>query len=209
MKRKLLLIGGGGHCRSVLDSVLSLSTYDEIGIVDYYKTPVAGVPIVGQDEDLPELKANGWTDAFITVGSVGNTALRQRLFKLITEIGFTLPSVIDPTAVVAKDVIIGKGCFIGKGAIINAGTCIDDAVIVNTGAVIEHECKIGTLAHICPGAVLCGQVIIGEHTHVGAGSVVIQQIQIGNSTLVGAGSVVVKDLPAKVKAFGNPCKVVE
>ncbi|MBR1495686.1 MAG: acetyltransferase [Acidaminococcaceae bacterium] len=208
MKRKLLLIGGGGHCRSVLDSVLSLSAYDEIGIVDYNKTPVAGIPVVGQDEDLFDLKANGWTDAFITVGSVGDTSLRQRLFKLITEIGFTLPSIIDSTAVVAKDVIMGKGCFIGKGAIINAGTCIDEAVIVNTGAVIEHECKIEAFAHISPGTVLCGQVTIGEHTHVGAGSVVRQQIQIGSNTLVGAGSVVVKDLPAKVKAFGNPCKVV-
>ena len=209
MNRKLLLIGGGGHCRSVLDSVLSLSTYDEIGIVDYNKTPVAGILVVGQDEDLPDLNANGWTDAFITVGSVGDTTLRQRLFKLVTKIGFTLPSIIDPTAVLAKDVIVGKGCFIGKGAIINAGTCIDEAVIINTGAVIEHECKIGAFAHISPGSVLCGQVIIGEHTHVGAGSVVRQQIHIGNNTLVGAGSVVVKDLPAKVKVFGNPCKVVE
>lgn len=209
MKRNLLLIGGGGHCRSVLDSVLSLSKYNKIGIVDYDKTPVADIPVVGQDKDLPKLKANGWTDAFISVGSVGNTALRQRLYKLVTEIGFMLPAIIDPTAVVAKDVSIGKGCYVGKGAIINVGTCIGEVAIINTGAVIEHECKIGAFAHISPGTVLCGQVIVGEQTHIGAGTIIRQQIQIGNNTLIGAGSVVVSDIPKRVIAFGNPCKVVE
>ena len=209
MKRKLLLIGGGGHCRSVLDSVLSLSIYDEIGIVDYDKTPIADIPVVGQDEDLPKLKENGWTDAFITVGSVGNTVLRRRLYKLVTETGFALPVIIDPTAVVAKDVSIGKGCYVGKGAIINAGTCIDEAAIINTGVVVEHECKIGEFAHISPGTVLCGQVIVGEQTHIGAGTIIRQQIQIGSYTLIGAGSVVLSDIPERVKALGNPCKVVE
>lgn len=209
MKRKLLLIGGGGHCRSVLDSVLALSMYNEIGIVDYDKTPVADIPVVGQDEDLPILKVNGWTDAFITVGSVGNTALRKRLYKLVTETGFALPAIIDPTALVAKDVSIGKGCYIGKGAIINAGTCIDEAAIINTGAVIEHDCVIGEFAHISPGAVLCGQVFVGDNSHIGAGTIVRQQIKIGEDVLVGIGSVVVNDIPNHVKAYGNPCRVVE
>lgn len=209
MGRKLLLIGGGGHCHSVLDSVLQLSIYDAIGIVDYSNESVYGIPVVGKDEDLPHLKKSGWTDAFITVGSVGDTGLRRRLYKMVKDEGFTIPSVIDPTAIIAKNAVMGEGCFIGKGAIVNAGSKIGKAVIINTGAIIEHDCLIGEFAHISPGTVLCGQVTVGNDSHIGADTVVSQQIDIGENVLIGAGSVVVKNIPAGVKAYGNPCKVVE
>lgn len=206
---KLLLVGGGGHCSSVLSSVLALNKYEDVGIVDYTDTPVMGVSVVGRDENLSNLKEAGWTDAFITVGSIGNTGLRHRLYQMIKEIGFTVPSIIDPSAIVAQDVKIGEGCFVGKGAVLNSGTEIGECAIINTGAVIEHDCQIGAFSHISPGTVLCGQVRVGNDSHVGAGSVVRQQITIGNETLIGIGSVVVQNIPDQVKAFGNPCKVVE
>ena len=209
MSRKLLLIGGGGHCHSVLDSVLKLNEYDAIGIVDYTNASVNNIPVVGNDDDLPRLHKNGWTDAFITVGSIGNTDLRHRLYQLAKNEGFTMPSIIDTTAIVANDVVIDEGCFVGKAAIINAGSKIGKAAIINTGAIIEHDCVVGEFAHISPGSVLCGQVNIGNDSHIGAGSVVRQQIDIGNNSLIGAGSVVVKNIPANAKTFGNPCKVVE
>lgn len=209
MGKNLLLIGGGGHCSSVLSSVLANNYYDEVGIIDFTNTPVMGISVVGRDEDLPNLKKSGWTDAFITVGSIGNTGLRRRLYQMIKELGFIVPVITDPSAVVAQDVKIGEGCFVGKGVILNSGTEIGECAIINTGAVIEHDCKIGAFAHISPGTVLCGRVKVGNDSHVGAGSVVRQQITIGNETLIGMGSVVVQNIPDQVKAFGNPCKVVE
>lgn len=209
MKKKLLLIGGGGHCRSVLSSVLSLNKYEEIGIVDYADTSVLGVPVVGRDEDLPDLKKAGWTDAFITVGSIGDTSLRQRLYQMVVNNGLIVPAIIDATAIIAQDVKIAAGCFIGKGVILNSGSCIGKCAIINTGAIIEHDCLIGDFVHISPGTVLCGQVSVGNQSHIGAGSVVRQQIEIGKDVLVGAGSVVVSNIPDRVKALGNPCKVVE
>ncbi len=209
MGNKLLLIGGGGHCKSVLDSVLTLHAYDEIGIIDYTNVSVNGVPVVGQDEDLPNLHKAGWTDAFITVGSIGDTVLRRRLYKMISDIGFIVPAIVDSSAIVAQDVVLAAGCYVGKGAILNAGSNIGKASIINTGAVIEHDCVIGEFAHISPGAILCGQVIVGENSHIGAGAVVRQQIKIGEDVFVGIGSVVVHDIPNCVKAYGNPCRVVE
>ncbi len=209
MNKKLLLIGGGGHCRSVLSSALSLNEYEEIGIVDYTDASVSGVPVVGQDEDLPALKKAGWTDAFITVGSIGNINLRHRLYQMVTDNGFTVPTIIDTTAIIAQDVKVASGCYIGKGVILNSGSCIGKCAIINTGAIIEHDCVVGDFVHISPGTVLCGQVSVGNHSHIGAGSVVRQQIEIGKDVLVGAGSVVVSNIPDCVKAFGNPCKVVE
>ena len=156
MKKKLLLIGGGGHCRSVLSSVLSLSKYEEIGIVDYADTSVLGVPVVGRDEDLPDLKKAGWTDAFITVGSIGDTSLRQRLYQMVVNNGLIVPAIIDATAIIAQDVKIAAGCFIGKGVILNSGSCIGKCAIINTGAIIEHDCLVGDFVHISPGTVLAG-----------------------------------------------------
>ena len=206
--KRLLLIGGGGHCRSVLDAVLRAGMYDEIGIVDPdEQAGCPGVPVVGRDEDLPLLLASGWTDAFVTVGSIGNTARRRRLYRMIVELGFSVPVIIDPGAEVAGDVRIGSGSFIGKRAVVNAGSVIGDAVIINTGSVIEHTCGIGDFAHISPGSILCGQVMIGSDTHIGAGSVVRQGIEIGQRSIIGIGSVVVKNIPDEVVAFGNPCRV--
>lgn len=209
MGKKLLLIGGGGHCKSVLDSVLALHAYNEIGIVDYTNVPVNGVPVIGQDGDLPNLHKEGWTDAFITVGSIGDTMLRRRLYKMISDIGFAVPTIADSSAIVAQDVVLASGCYVGKGAILNAGSSIGKAAIINTGAVIEHDCVIGEFAHISPGAVLCGQVFVGDNSHIGAGAIIRQQIKIGEDVLVGIGSVVVNDIPNRVKAYGNPCRVVE
>lgn len=210
MKKKLLLIGGGGHCRSVLDSVMALNSYDEIGIIDnIINNPCLGISVIGTDDDLPTLKKNGWNDAIITVGSVGDTKARRRLYEMIKNLGFATPSIIDPTAIISREVVMKDGCFIGKRAVVNTGTILGECCIINSGAIIEHDCEIGMFAHVSTGAVLCGQVRVGSDTHIGAGTVVRQQITIGDDALIGAGSIVVRDISGHVKAYGNPCKVVE
>lgn len=209
MKKKIMLIGGGGHCHSVVDSVIVLGLYDEIGIVDTNDNSCLGVPVIGADEDIPKLMKDGWTDAFVTVGSVGNTAVRRKLYQMVSAYNLNVPAIIDPSAIIAKNVEIKEGTFIGKGAIINTGASLGVCSIINTGAVVEHDCVIGDFAHISPGAVLCGQVTVGNDSHIGAGSVVRQLITVGFASVIGAGSVVVKNIPDKVKAFGNPCRVIE
>ena len=217
MENKLLLIGGGGHCHSVIDSVLAGGIFTEIGVVaknqDNYNELMADTIIapylVGTDERLLKLFENGWNCAFITLGSVGNTRGRRTLYKTISELGFELPIIIDPSAVVSTKAVVEKGVFIGKRAVVNTGVKVGACAIINTGAIIEHDCVIGDFAHISPGTTLCGQVSIGSDSHIGAGSVVRQCNNIGANSLVGAGSVVVKDIPDNVKAYGNPCRVVE
>jgi len=208
-ERKILLIGGGGHCHSVLDSILTLGKYTDIGIIDNTESSVLGIPVVGTDEDIPRLMSEGWMDAFVTVGSVGNTKLRHKLFEMVKSIGMNIPTIIDPSAIVARGTVLSEGVYVGKKTVINAGSRIGTSAIINTGAIVEHDCIIGDFSHISPGSIVCGQVCIGNDSHVGAGSVVRQRIYIGNGVLIGAGSVVVKDILDDVKAYGNPCKVVE
>ena len=207
--KRILLIGGGGHCRSVIDSLLTTGIYDEIGIIDRTDISYRGIHIVGNDEDLESLHSYGWTDAFVTVGSIGDTSTRRRLFHMIKKTGYNIPVVIDPSAIVSDDSVLEEGVFIGKGAIINSGCSIGECSIINSGVILEHDCKIGPFAHISSGTVLCGQTKVGENTHVGAGSVVKQLVELGCDSLIGAGSVVIQDIPGSVKAYGNPCKVVK
>ena len=147
LKRKLLLIGGGGHCRSVLDTAIQLNIYDEIGIVDFADSSCLGVPVVGNDDDIPSLIREGWNEAFITVGSVGNTGIRRRLYEMVKKLNLAVPSLIDPTAVIANGVEIGEGTFVGKRAVVNTCSEIGICAIINTGAIIEHDCKIGEFSH--------------------------------------------------------------
>jgi sugar O-acyltransferase (sialic acid O-acetyltransferase NeuD family) len=206
---KLLLIGGGGHCKSVLDSLLETKQFAAIGIVDVRNnigTQIMGTPIVGCDDDLRQLFVNGYRYAFVTVGSIGNPQLRINLFHLIEEIGYEIPNIIDPSATVSRHAELSTGIFVGKQAVVNAGAAIHRGAIINTGAVVEHDCVVGEFAHISPGAVLCGQVNIGRHTHIGANSVIKQQLNIGEDVMIGMGSVVLRDVAARTTAYGNPCK---
>lgn len=208
--RKILLIGGGGHCRSVLDCIYRLNRYDTFGIVEREgENGLSSVPVVGTDADLPVLYNNGWREAVVTLGSIGNSERRRSLFDLLQEIGFTLPVIADPSAVISADTWIEEGTFVGKSAVINAGTHVGRCAIINTGAIIEHECKIGDFAHISPGAILCGSVNVEENSYIGAGAVVRQQIQIGHNVLVGAGSVIIRNVPGDCTVVGNPGRILK
>lgn len=212
MNKKLLLIGGGGHCKSVLDSILPSKEYSEIGIIDKNENnggSILGIPIIGCDDDLSKLYHDGYHYAFVTVGSIGKPSLRIKLFKMIEKVGFEIPNIIDSTAIVSSQVKMERGIFIGKNVVINVGTSLKDGSIINTASIIDHDCIINQFCHIAPGSVLCGEVEIGENTHIGAGSVIKQQIKIGSNTIIGMCSVVVKDIGDNLIAYGNPCVMIK
>lgn len=209
MNRKILLVGGGGHCKSVLDSLLNLNEYDEIGIIDKDEKAgnrVMGIPVFGCDDNLPALRDAGYQYAFVTIGSVGKPFLRVRLFDLVCKLGFIIPNIVDPSAKVSRYAVLENGIFIGKQSIVNAGAVISKGAIINSGAIIEHDCRIGAFAHISPGVVLGGGVTVGDNTHIGLNAAVKQNVCIGSDTIIGMGSVVTKDIKSGVKAYGNPCR---
>lgn len=205
-KKKLVLIGGGGHCRSVLDVVLRLNTFDEIVITDHSipaGTQIMGCEIVGGDGLLPRLYEEGFRYAFITVGSIGDTVLRRKLCQNALETGFLFPNIVDPSAAVAADAEPGTGIFVGKQAVINAGAVIGDMAIINTGAIVEHDCRIGGFSHISVGATLCGGASVGSGVFIGAHATVVQGVVIGRDSTIGAGALVLGDVPNETKVVGK------
>ncbi|OLN33518.1 acetyltransferase [Desulfosporosinus metallidurans] len=208
---KIVLVGAGGHALSVIDSIQSNGKYEIVGITDagaVVGEKVLGYEVIGNDAILTSVFDNGVEYAFVTVGSIGNTSLREKLFYMLKSKGFCLPAIIDNSSKIGSNVWLGEGIYVGKNTVVNAKSTIGDMAIINTGAIIEHGCCIDNFTHIGPGAVICGDVKIGAGTHVGANATVIQGVTIGDNSLIGAGSNVVHDVTSKVIAYGNPCKVV-
>jgi sugar O-acyltransferase (sialic acid O-acetyltransferase NeuD family) len=207
VKKKILLIGAGGHCASILDSIISNCIFEEVGIVANEELAIPlQAKLLGTDADLKSLKHNGFDFAFIAVGSIGNVSIRKELYAKVKKIGFELPNIIDPSAVVAKDAVFGEGIYLGKNSVIGARCTIGDCAIVNTAAVVEHDCVVGRFVHLSTSSSLCGGVKIGDCTHIGASSVVREGVSIGKNSMIGMGSVVLGNFGDGITAFGNPCK---
>lgn len=203
--QKLVLIGGGGHCKSVLDSALAMNQFDEIVITDARlpkESKVMGCRVAGTDEQLQDLIEQGFEYACITVGSIEAAELRKNLADMASDIGFRFPVICDPTACVSPSARIGDGSFIGKNAVLNAEVNVGQHCIINTGAILEHECSAGNYSHISVGAILCGNSHIGIGSFIGAGSTVIQGCSIGNHAIIGANSTVLSNVEDNMKYYG-------
>lgn len=211
MSEKILLIGAGGHCHSVLDSLLDNNKYDEIGLIDLLENvgkSIFGVPVIGSDKNIKTYYDKGFREAFITLGTIADFSKKLWLFKQIETTGFKVPVIVSADATVSPLAKLEPGVFVGKKAVVNAGAHIAKGAIINTGAIVEHDCNVGAFSHIASGAVLSGNVNIGECSHIGSSTVVRQGIAVGDRVLVGVGSVVVKNIDNGKLVYGNPAKVV-
>lgn len=209
MNNKIVIIGFGGHAKSLIDSIMSDSKYEIAGYTDVEEKGVPNIPYLGTDDDLKSIFDSGVKNAAVGVGFIGKSDIREKLYERLMSIGFNLPVIVDSSAIVARDAQIDEGSFIGKRAVINAGAKIGKMCIINTGSIIEHENIIGDFTHIAVGTTLCGDVRIGDHCMIGANSTVIQGLSIGNNSIVGAGAVVLNDIESKKTVVGVPARVIK
>lgn len=197
MKKKIVLIGGGGHCKVVIDAIKKKKEFDIFGIVDTHLPPrssVMGISILGCDDILPDIFKKGIRYAFISIGSLGDCSIRKKIYRYLKKIGFQLPVIVHRDTVVAENIILGEGTFVAAGVVINPEVSIGKNAIINTSSSIDHDCTIGDFVHIAPGVRLSGGVKVGNYSHLGTGTNVIQNISIGKCCMVGAGVTVRKNL---------------
>ncbi len=200
----LILLGGGGHARSVLAALLAAGESVR-GYLAPEASPDWSLLYLGDDEVLNDLDpaqarvVNG-------LGSIASTAARRRLYDHAVARGCTVVGVIHPRAIVDLEASIDPSAHVLAGAIVSAGAAIGVDAIVNSGAIIEHDCIVGAHAHVSPGAVLGGEVHIGDGAHIGLGSRVLQGLTVGSGSVVGAGAVVISDVPAGTTVVGVPAR---
>lgn len=170
MKKEILLVGGGGHCKSVIDVIEQENQYTIAGIIDKQELigeKVLEYEIIGSDDDLEELHQT-FDYALVTVGQIKSNTLRVKLFNQLKRIGYQLPIIISPLAYVSKYAKIGEGSIIMHHTLINASVEIGKNCIINTKALIEHDSKVGDHCHISTGTIVNGGVEIKDNTFIGS-----------------------------------------
>ena len=190
--KEIILIGGGGHCKSVIDVIEQESQFVIVGIVDKPEligTDVLGYPVIGSDSDLESL-AKIYTYALVTVGQIRSPEARIKLFDLAKKAGFSLPRIISSRAYASNHTVIGDGTVVMHDAFINAGVSIGDNCIINSKALIEHDCQVSNHCHISTNAVINGGVTIEEGCFIGSGATTNNSITIKKNSFIKAGSIV-------------------
>lgn len=203
--RHLLIIGGGGHARVVID-VARAAGFEPIGALDPggLGSICNGVQVIGGDELAQSMFEQGVRNAVV---AIGDNWLRMKIGARLRGIGFALPLLAHPSAILSPSATIGAGTVIMPLAVVNASATIGHMVIINSGAVVEHDCNIGDGAHIAPGCRLGGAVLVGTGTLIGIGSVVRPEAEIGDFSIIGAGSTVIRDIAGQGVATGTPARV--
>ncbi|MBR2903600.1 MAG: acetyltransferase [Clostridia bacterium] len=198
--KRLMIVGAGGHGSVVADAAIK-SGYEDVAFLDDGKaTSCLGYPVVGKTADAEKYQD---FDFFV---AIGNAKIREKVSRLLLEKGLNLVNIIHPSAVVAKGVVLGKGVLLAAGAIVNPNARIEDGVIVNTQASIDHDDVVGAYAHVSVGAHLAGEVKVGAYTWVGIGAVISNGLSVCEDCMIGAGATVVKDITQKGTYIGTPAK---
>ncbi|MCB1466813.1 MAG: acetyltransferase [Rhizobiaceae bacterium] len=204
---RLVVLGGGGHAKVAIETLRDADAFDIAGFLDRSDVgeELIGANRLGDDTALAGLLGKGISHVF---PAVGNNSVRVRLGEQARAAGFQIATAISPFAYISRSAQVGEGVLVVAGAVVNAETVIEDFVIINTNASVDHDGRIGAGAHIAPRCALAGCVSVGAQTLVGVGSSVLPQVTIGANSTIGAGSCVVRDIPANAKAFGVPARIV-
>jgi UDP-perosamine 4-acetyltransferase len=200
----VVVLGTGGHA-SVVIGLARRAGREVKGCAgpDTPVFPASFCPHLGSDSALEGLDRND-VELAMGVGSTGDAALRRRLFETWKARGFRFAVLVDPTAFVAGHVDMAEGVQVMARAAIQVFAALGANAIVNTGAIVEHHCRIGAHVHVAPGAVVCGAAVIEDGAHVGANATVLQGVRVAEGSVIGAGAVAVRDVPAHATVKGIP-----
>ncbi len=209
-KKEIILIGGGGHCKSCIDVIESTNEYSIAGIIDDKSKigkKVLGYPIIGCDDDLISLNRK-YKFALITVGQIKSNKARVNIFKKLKEANYTLPIIIANTAIVSKHATIKEGTIIMHQTIVNANANIGHNCIINSKALIEHDVKIGDHCHVATHATINGNVVVNNNCFIGSCSCISNGISINNNTTIGTYTLVNKNINIEGTYIGVPANKV-
>lgn len=205
-KDKIILIGGGGHCKSVIDVIETEGRFDIYGIVDVKEKigqSIFGYKIIATDEDLERLLAES-KFFFVTIGQIKSSQLRENFYTKLNNLKAKLPVITSPYSTVSKYASIGAGSVIMHRALVNAGVKIGHNCIINSNSIIEHDSQIGDHCHISTSAVVNGDCKIKSGSFIGSNSTISHGVTIMENNIIGAGSVVIRDTERDGTYVGNP-----
>ena len=202
--KPLILIGGGGHCKSLID-VAESAGYRIAGILDRPEElgkKILNYEVIGNDEDIPKYVDSA--EFIVSVGYIRTPELRIKLFDMVKSRGGQFATLIASTAYVSRYASLGEGTVVMHHAFVNAEASVGKNVILNTFSNIEHGSVVGDHCHISTGAMVNGDCKVGNNCFIGSGTVLYNGVNITDGVIVAAGSVVRRPISIKGVYSGNP-----
>lgn len=199
MSDAVILLGGGGHAKVVMDCLRAAGTRI-LGILDdrlATGSTVLGVPVLGALRDHEKYAEHPFLIA------IGDNGARQRIAE---ELPLRWITAIHPSACVSPYAAVGCGTVIMPRAVVNAGAVIGAHCIINTGAIAEHDDRLEDYVHLSPASALGGTVSVGRGTHIGIGAVVRNNTRICGGCVIGGGAVVAADITEAGTYVGVPAR---
>ena len=206
---KIVIIGGGGHAKVVLDILIKINKYEIEGIiVDKIneKAELRGIPVFLGDSKLDYFFNSGIHKVAIGIGGYRDNKLRMNIFNLLKKKNFEPINVIDPSAIISETVKFGEGNVVFPGVVLNTGVILGNNNIIATGATIDHETIIEDNVLISAGVTVGAYSRIKDGALIALGAKIISGVEIGSSSLVAAGAVVTQNIKPLETVYGIPAR---
>lgn len=185
--KQLIIIGAGGHGRSVAEAVCMLTEFEIAGFLDDnwpQNTNVWSYPILGNTIEIDRYR--GIADWAIV--AIGDNKRRAELHQKLKSSGFNLPVIKHPSSIIAPSAIIGEGTAIMAGAIVGTESKLGCGVILNSGAIVDHHCEVGDFGHLGVNTCMAGGSELGEGAWLHPGSSLGYRVKIPAWKIVASGA---------------------
>lgn len=203
---KVIIYGGGGLSKMIIESVRVLGCYQIVGVIDDSLpkgTDVIGSPVLGGAEVLPELYQSGVRLAVNSVGGIGNYKVRLNVFNQLAEAGFVCPAIVHPTAHVDPSARLEAGVLVLAMSYVSGNAVVGMGTLINNSVVVSHDCVLGVCTSLSPGAMTAGEVIIEDFAQIGMNATVNIGVRIGRECRIGNGATIKKDVPAGTRVYAG------
>ena len=195
----LIILGGGNHTKVCIDIVRQMHAFQIAGIVYTRSKPASDslmdCPVLGGLDELENIFKHTAAHAVIGIGGLDDPKERTLLYERLKGIGYFVPNLIHPRAVVEPSAILGEGNQVMGGANICSCAVIGNNCIINSNSVVSHDCVIGDNVHITPGAVLAGTVKVGDNSIIGMGVTLFYNCNVGKNVIINNGHHIFKNIP--------------
>lgn len=169
MTRTLLVLGAGGHGKSVAEAALLSGDWNEVIFLDDnwpQDSQVLGCEVLGRVDAIHQVASR----CHGAIAAVGNNAVREQWIGLIERAGIELVSIFHPKAWVSPSAKVGPGTAIMAGAVVGTAATVGKGAIINANATVDHDAVMEVLSHIGVGVQLAGGVRVGARAWLQAGS---------------------------------------
>ncbi len=202
----VLIYGGGGLSKMIIETVRVLGVYHIIGVIDDALpagSDVIGSPVLGGAEELPKLRQNGIGMAVNSVGGIGNYSVRWNVFQTLAAAGFHCPAVVHPTAHIDPSARLSAGVLVLAQSYVSGNAKVGFGALINNSVVISHDNILGVCSNFSPGAKLAGDVIVEDFAQLGMNTTVNIGVRIGTRARIGNSATIKADVPAGTRVHAG------